>query len=205
MALLLSGSLLACTTPSVETEATGEFANEGLYTVKNSGFAEAYVRRGAGLSSYQKIDPEPLDVSDVDIPSTAVAGTLRRDWAMTPEREAALQRAWSNAIGKAFSGYEQASAGEGVLEIQAKITKIAPGVATANTIGAPTQVRMTMNDAIEISAEFRLFNSENGQLLAVVRDNRTIGAAAMSRTAPINMTLLLDSWAALLHTRVSGK
>ncbi|MEM8660940.1 MAG: hypothetical protein AAGF35_08655, partial [Pseudomonadota bacterium] len=73
------------------------------------------------------------------------------------------------------------------------------------TIGAPTQVRMTMNDAIEIFAEFRLFNSADDQLLAVIRDNRTIGAAAMSRTAPINMTLLLDSWAALLHTRVSGK
>ena len=53
--------------------------------------------------------------------------------------------------------------------------------------------------------EFRFYDAGNDQLLAVIRDNRTMISVAMSRTAPIGMVELFKSWAALLHTRVSGK
>tara|TARA_R110001592_G_scaffold337300_1_gene623560 strand:+ start:169277 stop:169846 length:570 start_codon:yes stop_codon:yes gene_type:complete len=189
----------------MDDKASAEFAAEGLNAVQYSGFAEAYARPDAALASYEKIDIPALDVSNVEIPDTLIAGTLKRDWEMTPQRQAALQQSWQKAMDKAFAAYGKAVSGAGVLRVEAKLTRIAPGRPTATTLGGGLQPAGSSRDVLEIWAEFRLLDGENGQLLAVIRDNRTITSAAMSRTAPITMTLLLDSWAALLHTRISGK
>ena len=58
---------------------------------------------------------------------------------------------------------------------------------------------------MEIFAEFRLYDGADGRLLVVIRDSRTIATRLMSRTAPATMRLLFGSWAALLHTRISGR
>ena len=197
--------LAACAAPQMEDKVSGEFAAEGLYPVKHSGFAEAFARRNAGLANYRQVDIEALGVADIDIPNTVVAGTLKRDWEMTPQRQASLQQAWAEAMGQAFSSYAKAASGDGVLRIAAKLIRIAPGMATAATVGGALQPAGSSRDAIEISAEFRLYNAGDGSLLAVIRDSRTVTSVAMSRTSPIAMKLLFESWAALLHTRVSGK
>ena len=194
----------ACSTPVMEDKASGEFAAEGLYPIQHSGFAEAWGRPNAGLAGYTRVDIQPLEVSDIDIPDTVIAGTLKRDWQMTPQRQAAFQEIWKKAMDRAFAKYEQATGGAGVLRIEAKLIRIAPGRPTATTIGAVQSVSAS-RDVLEIWAEFRLFDAAKGTLLGVIRDNRTVTSVSMSRTAPITMTLLLDSWAALLHTRVSGK
>jgi hypothetical protein len=203
--LLVLGLATACTTPVMEDKASGEFATQGLYPIRHSGFAEAHARRDAGLAKYREVDIQALDVSEVDIPNTVVAGTLRRDWEMTPQRQAALQQAWAQATGNAFSSYTKAVSGKGVLRIAAKLTRIAPAMATATTVGGALQSPGSSRDAIEISVEFRFYDGGDDSLLAVIRDSRTMTSVAMSRTAPIAMTLMFDSWAALLHTRVSGR
>jgi hypothetical protein len=203
--ILLLFALVACTTPEMGDTASGEFAAEGLYPIKHSGFAEAYARRDAGLASYRVVDIEALGVSDIDIPNTAVAATLKRDWQMTSQRQAAMQQTWAAAMAKAFSGYGQAVSGEGVLRIASKLTRIAPGMSTAVTVGGALQPAGSSRDAVQISAEFRLYDGGDGNLLAVIRDSRTVTSVAMSRTSPVTMKLLLESWAALLHTRISGK
>jgi hypothetical protein len=203
--LLVLGLATACTTPVMEDKASGEFAAQGLYPIRHSGFAEAFARRDAGLASYRVVDIQPLGVSDIDIPSTLVAGTLRRDWEMTPERQLAMQEGWSAAMDRPFSGYGRATGGEGVLVIAATLTRIAPGLPTATTIGGGLSPAASSRDVIEISAEFRLLDGQNGSLLAVIRDSRTMTSVAMSRTAPAAVRTLLNSWAALLHTRISGR
>jgi hypothetical protein len=60
-------------------------------------------------------------------------------------------------------------------------------------------------DTVDVSVEFRLYDQGSGELLAVIRDRRTIALAQWSRAAGIDMINLFNSWAALLHTRVSGK
>ena len=202
--ILLLLLLAACTTPVMEDKATGEFADQGLYPVRHSGFAEAHARRGSGLASYREVDVQALGVSDIDIPTTAIAGTLRRDWEMTPQRQAALQQSWAQAMDNAFSSYTKAVSGDGVLRIAARLTRVAPGLATAATVGGALRPGAS-RDALEIWAEFRLYDGGDGSLLAVIRDSRTVTSVAMSRTTPVTMTLLLESWAALLHTRVSGR
>jgi len=202
---LCSVLLQACAEPSLKSEVSKEFASEDLYPVKNSGFAQAFVRRDANLSSYRSVDISPLGVSDIDIPDTVVAGTQRRDWQMTPERQTALQAAWAHAMNQAFSSYERATGGPGVLRIAASLTRIAPGRPTATTIGGELQPMGSSRDVVEIWAEFRLYDANDNELLAVIRDNRTLTSMQMSRTAPATINLLFGSWAALLHTRISGK
>lgn len=197
--------LQACAEPSLKSEVSKEFSSEDLYPVKNSGFAQAFVRRDANLSAYRSVDISPLGVSDIDIPDTVVAGTQRRDWQMTPERQTALQAAWAHAMDKAFSSYERATGGPGVLRIAASLKRIAPGRPTATTIGGELQPMGSSRDVVEIWAEFRLYDANDNELLAVIRDNRTLTSMQMSRTAPATINLLFGSWAALLHTRISGK
>mgnify|MGYP001823689101 CR=1 FL=1 len=53
--------------------------------------------------------------------------------------------------------------------------------------------------------EFRLYDAQSGELLAVIRDRRTIGSLQWTRAAGVDIVNLFNSWAALLHTRVSGR
>ena len=204
-ALFLLGLLGACAEPSLKDQPAAEFGSANLYPVRSSGFASAYVRRDADLPSYRILDIAPLDVTNVDIPTTIVMGTLRRDWQMTPERQAGLRQSWAESMDRAFRTYQRGTAGDGVLRITAALLKIAPGRPTATTIGGELQPMGSSQDVVEIWAEFRLYDVADGSLLGVIRDNRTITSLAMSRTAPVTMARLFGSWAALLHTRVSGR
>ena len=52
---------------------------------------------------------------------------------------------------------------------------------------------------------FRRMAGDFGVLLVVIRDSRTMISQAMSRTAPVGVQTMFNSWASLLHTRVSGR
>lgn len=203
----MASLLWACSTlPAIKgDDPSPEFAPAKLYPVTSSGFAQAFVARDAQLSSYRTLNIVPLDVSDVDIPQTAVMGTSRGDWLMTPARQETTRRAWAAATDRAFSGYARADAGPGVLRLAARMTRLAPGRPTATTVGRNLVPAGTSTDVVEVSMEFRLYSQDSGALLAVIRDSRTMTSAAMSRTSPIGMELLFNSWAALLHTRISGR
>jgi len=200
LVVLLGG----CTTPQLKEDLSGEFASEGLYKVKNSGFAEAFVRRDASLPGYRDVAIEPLNVSNIDIPNTVVEGTSRRDWQMTPERQATLQSVWAEAMNRAFSGYGRAGDTANSLRITSQLVRIAPGRPSTTTIGGMPPLGSSQ-DVVEIWAEFRLYDVANGELLGVIRDSRTLTSFALSRTAPATVRQLFGSWASLLHTRISGR
>jgi hypothetical protein len=202
----LLASMTACAGPPVvQEQPSSEFSAEGLHPVSSSGFAAAYVRPDAKLSSYRIVNIETLELDNIDVSRIAVAGTLRRNWQMTPEREAALQQVWARAMDRSFSGYQRASSGDNTLRISASMIRVAPGRPTATTVGRDLQPMGSSQDVVEISMEFRLYNQASGELLAVIRDSRTMVSVAMSRTAPVGVETMFNSWAALLHTRVSGR
>jgi hypothetical protein len=200
--LSLSTLIVACATPSLEDQPSAEFGDANLYPVNNSGFQQAFVARDAGLASYRSIDAAPLELAGLQMPTTVIRGTQRRDLQMTPERETAFQEEWAKAMDAAFRGYDLGGQAKISLKIEARLIKIEPGLRTAMTIGGTAQ---PMADALDISAEFRLSDAGSGRLLAVIRDTRSITAGALSRTAPATLNQLFGSWAALLHTRVSGR
>lgn len=202
--LLLALFVGGCTTPSLEERVAPEFADEGLAPVRNSGFAEAFALPGADLPGYGKVQFTPMSLADLDVTQTTMSGTTRAQWQVTPAREVGLQDAWSAATARAFRDYPRAEEGLGTLRIDAALTRVAPGrTATTATTAAGGMVQGT-SDVVEVSAEFRLVDAASGQLLAVIRDRRAISSLQWTRTAGIDSVNLFNSWAALLHTRVTG-
>jgi hypothetical protein len=204
--LTLLSLLTACApVPSMQAEVADEFSSQGLHLVTASGFAAAYIRPGADLPAYRTVNIATLELENIDISSTPMGGTLRRDWQITAERQTALRTAWSTAMSRFFGAYEMSSSGEKILRITSELTRIAPGRPSATTIGGGLQSAGSSRDVIEVSAEFRLYDQDTGSLLAVIRDSRTMTSVAISRTAGASVQTLFNSWAALLHTRVSGR
>ena len=202
----LCATLAACVQPpTIEQQPSTEFAAQGLHPVSSSGFESAYVRPGANLPSYSAVDIQPLDAANVQFVRTAVPGTSRRDWEITPEREANLQAAWDRAMSRAFASYASADSGPATLRITAALTRIEPGRSSTTRSGAGGTPTMSSGDSVDISAEFRLYDAASGDLLAVIRDRRTAGLALWSRAAGADMINLFGAWAGLLHTRVSGR
>jgi hypothetical protein len=206
MALTFLTALNACTqAPTLKDEPSAEFAAEGLHPVKSSGFEAAYVRPNAGLPSYRTVDIDAMDVANVHVTHTTAPGTMRRDWQVTPERETNLQSAWARATDRVFTSYDRTGTGDKVLRIAAALTRLAPGQSSSAVGGIPGSAAGTSSNTVDVSAEFRLYDQGSGDLLAVIRDRRTIASAQWSRSAGADMIGLFNSWAALLHTRVSGE
>lgn len=197
--------LSACSTPSIEQEPAQEFASEGLHQVKGTGFETAYVMPGANLPGYGDIQFEPFESADVDVTQTTVTGTNRRDWQITPERQENLTQAWINATDHAFRDYPREEGSDQRLRVEAELIRISPGRSMTTSPGSVGSSVSANREVVNVSVEFRLIDSGSEQLLALVRDRQTIGSQQWTRAAGVDMANLLTSWAALLHTRVSGR
>ncbi len=193
----------ACSTPEIKDNVAPEFVAENLHPVRNTGFENAYVLPGADLPGFASVTFLPMTSADVEIPQTTVSGTTRRDWQMTPEKEQKLATAWSEATGRAFADYPVE--GSGALRISAELVRVASR-RTASSAGAGAGAGyQSTGDVVEISVEFRISDDDSGQLLAVVRDRRNVASLQWGRAAGVDLVNLFNSWASLLHTRVSGR
>ena len=139
------------------------------------------------------------------------AGTrIRHDWEMTPERQDSLAAAWDSAINAAASGagLTVGSEGDKVLRIDARTTRIAPSADFAQTQSAAVRTTVYTEDSGDASVEFRLVDQGSGELLAVIRDKRSLGSQLWSRsstvTAGADVRNPLDRWARQLVARITG-
>jgi len=194
----------ACASPTVKEEVSAEFSAEGLHKVSFSGFDEAYVLPDANLPSYRAVNIMPLQSANATFTSTIVSNTKRQDWQMTDEREANMAKAWAAAMDRAFSTYSKDSAGEAVLKITAEITRVIPGRSSGTTSTGAGKPAMASADTVDIEAEFRLYEQGSDNLLAVIRDSRTISILLWTQAEGAEMGNLFNSWAGSLHHRISG-
>jgi hypothetical protein len=116
-----------------------------------------------------------------------------------------LAEAWRNATNHAFADYPREEATAGTLKTEATLTRLSPGRATSTSSVAAGSASSVNRDVVNVSVEFRLRDADSGQLLAVIRDRQTIGSLQWTRAAGADMANLFNSWAALLHTRISGR
>ncbi len=210
--MLLVSLLGACSTPTLQEQPSAEFADlpQPLYPVDYSGFEQAHVARDAKFANYRRISNAPLSLGAVEITQTTVSGTVRRDWMITPERERNLGRAWKGSMQRAFADYKWVSSQqtgqteEGVLRIAASLTRVRPRRSVATSTAASGSPIQGTGDTVDISMEIRLYDGEEGALLGVIRDTRTIASIQWSRAAGADMVGLFNSWSSLLHTRISG-
>ncbi|MEH6588010.1 MAG: hypothetical protein V7720_15735 [Halioglobus sp.] len=206
VATALALSILgACSTPAIDEQPAAEFAAEGLHPVSGTGFEAAYVLPEANLPSFSAVTFEAFRSADAEVTQTTVTGTNRRDWQMTAERQENLASAWSNATAHAFRDYPREESEIKRLLVKAELTRVSPGRSGSTSSAAVGSASSAMRDVVNVSAEFRLFDESSGQLLAVVRDRQTIGSLQWTRAAGVDTANLFNSWAALLHTRVSGR
>ena len=203
--LMVLAAISACSTPSIEEQPAEELAAQGLHPVSGTGFEAAYMLPGADLPGYGVIRFEPFGSAGVEVTQTTVTGTNRRDWQMTPEREDNLAQAWIKATAHAFRDYPREEGSDQSLRVEAELTRVSPGRSTNTSSVAVGSSSSANREVVNVSAEFRLFNDKSGQLLSVVRDRQTIGSMQWTRAAGVDMANLLNSWAALLHTRISGR
>ncbi len=193
----------ACSSPKMKESVATEFALENLHPVSKTGFEEAFALPDANLPGYASVAFSRLESADVDVPQTTISGTLRRDWQMTPEKEEKLAAVWRDASSRAFADYPRD--GAGALQITAALTRVAPRRTSSSAGSGAGAGYQSTGDVVEISAEFRIHNAANGELLAVVRDRRNIASLQWGRAAGVDLVNLFNSWASLLHTRVSGR
>jgi hypothetical protein len=198
--------LAACSSgPSFkEAEPAGEFADQGLYPVRATGFREVHARRDARLSRYRAVNIEALELDNLQITASAGGGTLGQEWQMTPAREQNLRQAWAGAMERAFPDYARAGTGGEMVRITAELVRVDRGRSSFTGTTAGGAPAAGSADSADIYAEFRLYDQAAGTLLAVIRDDRTIPALQWSRSAGIGITNLFNAWASLLHTRISG-
>jgi hypothetical protein len=197
--------LAGCATPGIAPEPSGEFSAEGLHAVTASGFEQAWVLPGAGLSEFSAIEVEPLDTSATRFTRTSLPGTTRQQWQMTPARADTLQRQWGAAVASAFADYELEPPGERGLRLSAALTRVAGSRGSGSTTTAGGAPAFSTGDSVEVSAEFRIYQRDGDRLLAVIRDRRSVGVQAWTRSSGAELSTLWRSWAALLHTRIAGR
>lgn len=202
--IALAALSAACSQPTVTDEPGGEFAAEGLVRVKSSGFEQAYVRPDAQLATYEAVMIADIQVADVRVSQTAVAGTVRNDWLMNPEREQTLKDIWRKATARAFADYPRNDSGEPAMRLESELTDITPGRSSGSATTAGGQRVAGSADSVDISAEFRLYDQASGDLIAVIRDRQTLPSMMWTRTGGSDMSNQFSRWAGLLHTRISG-
>ena len=198
----------ACTgTPTLEDEPSAEFA--GLNKVSSSGFKEAWARPGAGLAQYEVIQVSKLLSANAEIRQPSSSRRIRKDWELTPARQQALTRGWSDAMKAAADKHGLSTAGdsEKVLRVDAEITRIAPNADLEQAQMTPGLARVYTEDSGEASIEIRLYDQASNTLLVVIRDRRRIGAQmwanASTQLAAANMRNLLNTWANQVLLRIT--
>lgn len=199
----------ACTgTPTLEQEPSAEFA--GLNKVSNSGFREAWARPDAGLAQYKVIQVSSLLSANAEIRQPSSSKRIRKDWELTPARQQALTRGWSDAMIAAADkhGINIGGDGEKILRVDAEITRIAPSADLEQAQTSPGITRVYTEDSGEASIEIRLYDQGSNTLLVVIRDRRRIGpqmwANASTQLASANMRNLLNTWSNQLLLRITG-
>jgi hypothetical protein len=199
----------ACTgTPTLEDEPSAEFA--GLNKVSSSGFREAWARPGAGLAQYKVIQVSNLLSANAEIRQPSSSKRIRKDWELTPARQQALTRGWSDAMNAAADkhGISTTSDSEKVLRVDAEITRIAPNADLEQAQMTAGLATVYTEDSGEASIEIRLYDQGSNTLLVVIRDRRRIGAQmwanASTQLAAANMRNLLNTWANQVLLRITG-
>lgn len=203
--------LAACSsTPQLQEKESSQFA--GLNKVTGTGFNEVWAKPGAALDEYRIIAASSMTSADAEIiqPGTSSGSRVQRDWELTQARQDSLAAAWDTAITGAATdaGLVIDSNGDNVLRIDARMTRIAPSADFAQAQSTAGRTTVYTENSGEASVEFRLVDQRSGELLAVIRDKRTLGSQTWGRsstvTAGADTRNTLNRWARQLVARITG-
>lgn len=179
----LVGMLVGCSSePTVRTGQEAETVMGSLNRVDNVRADMAYIDPSIDYRNYHLVRVLPLNLDHVEIiqpnSSYSIKNRSSRDWTLTDADRAnlanAFQETFVSAIDRTegFSMTEQT--GEGVLAIEAMVTRIAPTAPKDDSAsrGAGRNVVYSQG-AGSMSVTFTVTDDHSGEVLALMKDTRS--------------------------------
>jgi hypothetical protein len=129
---------------------------------------------------------------------------------MTQERQESLAQNWDEVLRSEVdkAGMDATGQGDKVLRIDSEMTRIAPTADFSQAQNAAGRNTIYAESSGEASVEFRLYDQGSGELLAVIRDKRSLGTQTWSRSSTVTASAdarhTLRNWAKQLVARISG-
>ena len=205
--------LAACTTtPQIQTGEHAEIIQGNLVRVDHTNARLVYVDPEAPFDKYTAILLAPLGVDNVEIIQPTSTSRLygNRNWELTDNDKQRLQKDFQQAMSQQLSkkGDFQLvdSIGDQVLEISAKLTRIAPTAPKDdNRSRPPGRSQVISEGAGKLSVEVTFSDSETGEVLALAKDTRSASSQwglNNSLTNAAEVRRVFNSWALQIATQL---
>jgi hypothetical protein len=179
--LLAAVLITACqTTPQLQTGPDAEVIQGNLVRVDHTSAKLVYVDPEAPFGKYTAIQLSPLGVDNVEIIQPVTGSRLvgYRNWALTDDDKTRLQKDFQLAMMDQLSKKGDLpvvdKAGDNVLRITAKLTRIAPTAPKDDNRSRPVGRDIIVTEgAGKLSVEVTFTDSETGEVLALAKDTRS--------------------------------
>jgi Protein of unknown function (DUF3313) len=180
--VLASVFIVACqtTAPQLQTGKDAEVIQGNLVRVDHTNAKLVYVDPEAPFSKYTAIQLAPLGVDNVEIvqPVTGARLVGYRNWALTDTDKQRLQKDFQQAMVEQLAKKDDLpivdKAGDNVIRITAKLTRIAPTAPKDDNRSRPAgRDKIVTEGAGKLSVEVTFSDSETGEVLALAKDTRS--------------------------------
>ena len=173
--------LAACqNSPQVQTGEDAEVIQGNLVRIDHSRAKLVYIDPNADFNKYTAILLAPLGVDNVEIiqPTTSYRTFKTANWELTDADKLRLQKDFQGAMSKQLSLQKTyplvTAAGDNVLLISAKLTRIAPTAPKDDNRSRPAgRSKIVTEGAGKISVEVTFSDAETGEVLALAKDTRS--------------------------------
>lgn len=205
--------LIACeNTPQIQTGENAEAIQGNLVRVDHASAKLAYIDPSADFNKYTAILLAPLGVDNVEIiqPSYSRRAAGNQNWELTDADKIRLQGDFQNALSKQLSLHGTyplvTAAGDSVLLIAAKLTRIAPNAPKDDNRSRPAgRSTIVTEGAGKISVEVTFSDSETGEVLALAKDTRSgssLWGLNNSITNAAQVRRVFNSWAIQIRAQL---
>ena len=215
----MAGSALAClllvacqNTPQIQTGENAEVLQGNLVRVDHSRAKLAYMDPSADFNKYTAILLTPLGVDNVEViqPTTSYRTTRTPNWELTDADKLRLQKDFQEAMSKQLALQKTyplvTAAGDDVLLISAKLTRIAPTAPKDDNRSRPAgRSKIVTEGAGKISVEVTFSDSETGEVLALAKDTRSgssLWGLNNSITNAAQVRRVFTSWAMQIRAQL---
>ena len=215
----MAGSALAClllvacqNTPQIQTGENAEVIQGSLVRVDHSRTKLAYIDPSADFNKYTAILLTPLGVDNVEViqPTTSYRTTRTPNWELTDADKLRLQKDFQEAMSKQLALQKTyplvTAAGDDVLLISAKLTRIAPTAPKDDNRSRPAgRNKIVTEGAGKISVEVTFSDSETGEVLALAKDTRSgssLWGLNNSITNAAQVRRVFTSWAMQIRAQL---
>jgi hypothetical protein len=205
--------LVACqNTPQIQTGENAEVIQGNLVRVDHSRAKLAYMDPSADFNKYTAILLAPLGVDNVEIiqPTTSYRTTRTPNWELTDADKLRLQKDFQEAMSKQLALQKTyplvTAAGDDVLLISAKLTRIAPTAPKDDNRSRPAgRNKFVTEGAGKISVEVTFSDSETGEVLSLAKDTRSgssLWGLNNSITNAAQVRRVFTSWAMQIRAQL---